>query len=267
MQNSLLKKTVQIAKKASRIMNEVNFSVIEKDSPINIVTSADTAVQAYLQKHLTALLPGSAFLGEEEQHAAGVCEFLWVVDPIDGTTNFARGIADCAISVALLKNGETVLGVVYSPRKRELFTAEKGKGAYLNGKPISVSEKPFSESIFCTAFSLYQKEYGPACVSLLSDVYHECNDFRRFGSCAMELCYLAAGRCDLYFEIRLFPWDYAAGILILREAGGFASALNGADVPYDSISPIIAANTRENFERLTQKVLTHIPEVTYPREL
>lgn len=267
MNNSLFKKTVRIVKKASRIMIGVDFSITEKDSPVNIVTSADTAVQAYLQKHLTAILPGSAFLGEEEPNKKQSCEFLWVVDPIDGTTNFARGISDCAISVALLKNGEAVLGVVYSPRSKELFTAQKGKGARLNGKPISVSKKSFSQSLFCTAFSLYQKEYGNACISLLSDVYGECNDFRRFGACSMELCYLAAGRCDLYFEVRLFPWDYAAGILILREAGGFASALGGSEIPYDSISPIIAANTRENFEHLKEKVSQYIPEITYDTEL
>ncbi len=264
--SGLLKKTVRLVKRASRFMRDENFSVAEKGSATNIVTTADTSIQSYLQKHLIAMLPGSTFFGEEEQRGQERSEFLWIVDPIDGTMNFARGIADCAISVALLQNGEPVLGVVYSLRKKELFTAEKGGGAYLNGRRITVSDKPFSDGLFCTAFSLYQKEHAAPCISLLTDVYHQCNDFRRFGTCALELCYLAAGRCDLYFEIRVYPWDHAAAGLILREAGGFISSLGGEPLSYDLLTPLIAANTRENFDRLVQKVSQHIPEITYQRE-
>lgn len=260
---SLLKeRVVAIVYQAAQITREA-FTVCDKDAPSNIVTSADVAVQTFLERELCALLPGSAFFGEEGDaaNASGSC--LWIVDPIDGTTNFARGIHEYAVSVALLDGDAIVLGVVYNPALNRLYTAVKGEGAFCNGKPLRVSSAPFSRGILCTALSLYRKEYAQACMDIVSDVYAQCGDFRRFGTCALELCYLAEGVCDLYFEFRLFPWDFAAASLILTEAGGMISGLGGSPLPFDRTTPVIAANSPENFEKLCSLVQKHISGISY----
>lgn len=117
--------------------------------------------------------------------------------------------------------------------------------------------------MLCTAFSLYRKEYAKACIDVVSEAYAQCADFRRFGVCSLELCYLAEGVCDLYFEFRLFPWDYAAASLILTEAGGIVTGLDGQSPRLDRTTPIIAANTRENHERLLKIAQKHIAIVPY----
>ena len=135
------------------------FSVSEKGSASNLVTTADTAVQERLRALLGKILPQAGFLGEESpEYTQG--ELYWVVDPIDGTTNFVRGMRLSVISVALVNNNEEVLGVVYHPYSEELFSAVKGQGAFLNGKRIRVSERDFSHSLFFTAFSVYKKQYA-----------------------------------------------------------------------------------------------------------
>lgn len=253
-------------RQAAKHMEQV-FTTQEKGSCANIVTSADLAVQAELEQTLCALLPGSALFGEESVGRTASAAYLWVVDPIDGTTNFARGIPECAISVALLVENEAVLGVVYNPARDRMFYAVRGMGAWCNASPIHVSARPFSNGLLCTAMSLYKKEYAPACVSIISEAYLQCNDIRRFGSCALELCYLACGECDLYFEFRVFPWDYAAAALILQEAGGIIRGLHGAALTHDRTTPLIAANTPSNYEHLSSIVSKHIPQVPYQEVL
>jgi len=260
--SGLKEQVIEIVKRAAEIAY-APFTVSEKDAPSNIVTSADIGVQKFLEKELCRLLPDSVFFGEEG-NAAGACgESLWIVDPIDGTTNFARGISQYAISVALLVQNEIVLGVVYNPALDRLYSAVAGEGALMNGKPIRVSQTAFDRGILCTALSLYRKEYAQACMDIISDVYAQCGDFRRFGTCALELCYLAEGVCDLYFEFRLFPWDFAAASLILKEAGGMISGLNGEPLRFDRTTPIIAANSQKNFEILRDLVKKHLPSVPY----
>lgn len=239
------------------------FVTEEKESPCNIVTSADLAVQRYLEEALCALLPNSAVFGEEgcSKSLSEAC--LWVVDPIDGTTNFSRGIPECCISVCLLVENTAVLGAVYNPARNRMFSAVRGMGARCNGQPIHVSKRPFREGLLCTAMSLYRKEYAPQCMAVISEAYESCNDIRRFGSCALELCYLACGECDLYFEFRVFPWDYAAASLILEEAGGFIRGENDRLLAFDRATPIIAANSEENFRLLNSIVCKHIPEFPY----
>jgi myo-inositol-1(or 4)-monophosphatase len=151
-----------------------------------------------------------------------------------------------------------IMGVVYLPRTKEMFYAEKGKGAYLNGKRIHVSNRGFGNAIMCTALPVYHKEYAEICSGIIRETFGKCNDIRRFGACAPELCYLAMGRCELYFEYLLSPWDFAAASLILTEAGGKISGLDGK--PLDFVSPcgVIAGNSSENLEELFTIIQKHI---------
>lgn len=260
---AILNDMIAAVRQASQLMRGGDFEISCKDSVANIVTSADIAVQKFLQEKLCSLLPGSVFFGEEGNAAMEKGEYQWIVDPIDGTMNFSRGMGESGISAALVKNGQPVAAVVYNPFKQELFAAEAGMGAWLNGQRIHASDASFAEGLFCTAWSLYNKSLAPQCMAVMEEVYAQCNDFRRFGSCALELCYLAAGRCDLFFEMRVFPWDHAAGGLILQEAGGMVSGLEGAPLLFDRTTPVIAANNAKNHEKLCKIIKKHVPCVPY----
>ena len=259
----LLDHVIQIVSKVASIIKESPFSVTEKSDVADILTSNDLASQRYLINELSALLPDSGFYCEEEDVHEFNKEWVWVIDPIDGTTNYSRGIADCAISVALTKNRKVILGVVYSIFSGDVYSAILGGGAFLSGKPISVSTKDFEHSILCTAMSLYKKEHAKVCSDIIYEAYMQCNDVRRFGSCALELCYLACGKCELYFEIRVFPWDYAAGYLIIQEAGGVITGLANEALKLNAPSVVIAANTAENHAKLSHIVDRHLPNTPY----
>lgn len=259
-----LKQVVGIVREASSLMSRGGFSITGKGSRENIVTSSDLAVQHFLTGRLADLLPGSGFLCEEEDMAdtAGHHD-VWIVDPIDGTANYARGIASCCISVALVHDREPVLGVVYSPWRREMYTAVRGKGAHLNGRRIKVSDRPFEEGLMFTAMSTYRKEYARLCSDIIYDIYMECNDVRRTGSAAVELCLMASGFAELYFEMRLMPWDYAAASLVLTEAGGAVCGYDGEKPSLYKPSLFIAANTKEHCNRVLQAVHRHLEKLPY----
>lgn len=239
------------------------FTVAEKGTSSNLVTTADTSIQANLKEHLAQILPQAGFLGEEAPAEAALGALYWVVDPIDGTSNFARGMRLSVISVALVADEEEVFGMVYSPYSEEVFYAAKGQGAYLNGTRIGVSDRDFRHALFFTAFSVYEKKYAPLCEDVLREIYPDLDDFRRLGTAALELCYLAAGRGELYFELRLFPWDWAAAAVILREAGGEIGTIDSACLRHDAPSLVIAANNKLNYARLKETVQKHIPELPY----
>ena len=279
---SILSETISIVKEASKIMMERDFSIKEKGDVSNIVTSSDIAVQSFLKERLTSLIPGSVFLGEEGPASsslniiASACtmdagsglgvessEYIWVADPIDGTANFARNLSLSVISVALLCNREQTIGVVYHPYLDDVYYAEKGKGAFLNGSPIHVSERPFRSSMLCSAMSLYDKRFAKPCFEIIEKVYAEADDLRRLGTAALEMCELAAGRVDLYFEIRLSCWDYSAATLILKEAGGFFEIMFHDQIPFDKPAGIIAAGTESNFHRLKEIVYETVPAELY----
>ena len=143
-------------------------------------------VQRFLEERLLNLIPESTFLGEEEGKQAVSSEYIWVVDPIDGTANFIRGLGASAISVGLVKGGKPYLGVIYEPYKDEMYYAELGKGAFLNGKQIYVSERDFKHATLCSAASLYNKDFAKPCFNIIQKVYYQSDDFRRFGSAAIE---------------------------------------------------------------------------------
>lgn len=250
-----------MARAADRIKNSP-FAIDEKDGPANIVTTNDVACQQFLYGELRPLIPEAGFLGEENLQDVAH-PLLWVIDPIDGTANYARGIADCAISVALVQGKTPLVGAVYNIFTGEVFSATRGGGARRNGKPISVSGRDFSAGLLCTAMSVYNKSLARTCDKIIYDAYMECNDVRRFGTCALELCYLAAGRCDLYFEMRVFPWDYAAGYLILSEAGGVLTGFAGEEVSFTRPIMLIGANNRKNYDRLRAIVEKHMDHLPY----
>ena len=238
------------------------FTVAEKGTASNLVTTSDTAVQEMLKERLGELLPQAAFLGEESVSEVQE-ELMWVVDPIDGTSNFVRGMRLSAISVALVEDGEEVLGVVYNPFTEDMFSAVKGQGAYWNGTRLHVSDRDFQHALFFTAFSVYEKRFAPQCMEVMRRIYPQCDDFRRIGTASLELCYLAAGRAELYFEIRLFPWDWSAAAVAVREAGGVVGTVPDERLRHDSPVILLAANSEENFRILQETVASVIPMRPY----
>lgn len=256
-------KVTEIVREAGKLMLNRDIKIRQKGNDSNYVTSCDIAVERFLSEKLRTLLPGSLVIGEESDHNPSDGGILWVIDPIDGTSNFIRDIGISAISVGLVKDGEPCLGVVYQPYRDEMFYAKKGEGAYLNGERIHVSHRDFAHSHLCSAMSLYDKRYAPPCFRIIDRVYREADDLRRLGSAAVELAYLACGRVELYFEIRLFPWDAAGAIPIIREAGGSVEVLYRDGLPLDGPFPLIAANTPESFARLKAIVTEEIPEIPW----
>lgn len=264
----MLNSLVNIVLEASRLMLTEDFSISQKGSVSNIVTSSDIAVQEFLRGRLKELLPDCGFLCEEEDIHDLAHDYLWIIDPIDGTANYSRGIRECAICVGLLHRQKMQMAAVYMPRTDELFTAERGRGAYLrhlrSGQPsqqIRVSSRPFSDAVMCTALALYHKEYARICSDIILETFLQCNDIRRFGSAASELCYLALGRCELFFEYLLSPWDFAPASLILEEADGVLCNLEGQPLDFTAPSGILAANSEESLQRLVAivKAQNHHP--------
>lgn len=254
-----------IVRAAATLMDRTGgFEIQDKGVRENIVTSSDVAVQHFLTRQLKDRYPQVGFLCEEEdlEDVAGH-EAVWVIDPIDGTANYARGNENCCISVALVSGGEPLMGVVYSPWREELYTAEKGRGAFCNGKPLHVSDRPFEQGILFTAMSTYHKEWSRYCSDIIFDLYQECNDVRRTGSAAVELCQMASGFAELYFELRLMPWDYAAASLILTEAGGAVCGFDGESPSLYRPSMLIAANTEESCRRVLQTIRKYLDRLPF----
>lgn len=259
----MVDKIVELVYEAGKLLEKQEIEISQKGNDSNYVTTADIQVQKFLKKGLLNLLPGSGFIGEEGDGVNASGKYDWVVDPIDGTSNFIRDLGLSAISVGLLKNGKPYIGVIYQPYRGEMYWAQSGKGAYLNGRRIHVSDRDFRHSHLCSAMSLYNKDYARPCFRVIERIYEETDDLRRLGSAATELAYLAAGRVELYFEIRLFPWDVAGGIPIITEAGGFVEILFEEQMPLERPLAMIAANTQENLRRLKKIVLEEIPKLPY----
>lgn len=255
----LIYQIVSLVKDASAIMLDRNFTIAEKNDSSNIVTSKDIAVQEFLKNKLTSLIPGSLFLGEEGDFINSDAEYIWVVDPIDGTANYARDLELSVISVALLKFGMPYIGVVYCPYRNQMFTAQKGCGAFLNDEPIHVSDRPLKKSMLCSAMSLYDKRYAKPCFNIIEKIYAVSDDLRRLGTAALELCYLACGKVDLYFEVRLSCWDYAAAVLIVNEAGGIAEIMFNDGINLQKPAGVFAANSSENFDTIKKIIYDEIP--------
>ena len=229
----------------SRIMLEAadrEINTLSKSGHANFVTEYDSRVQKELFSRLADIVPEAKFMGEEDDASSSYSDkgYLFIVDPIDGTTNFIRQNHTSSISVGLLKDGKSVLGVVYNPYKKELFYAEKGKGAFLNDTPIKVSDEPLSNSILVFGTAPYYEELAKPSFDLAYHYFRTCLDLRRSGSSAIDLCDIACGRAELFFELRLCPWDYAAGSLIVQEAGGCVCNAAQTTLQYEKPQSIVA---------------------------
>jgi len=224
-----------------------------KDGVGNFVTDRDTKVQSILYARLGQLLPGASFLGEEDaEHrcgpASGDC---FIVDPIDGTLNFMNGYRHSCVSVGLVRGGEAVLGVVFDPFLGDLFCAEAGSGAFCGDTRLFASQKPLGESVVLFGASSYEREYTEVTFRTLRGVFDRSLDLRSSGSAALDICYVAAARCGAFFEYRLSPWDYCAGSVILREAGGRISRADGSPLSWSEGGSVIAAGPNSYGELLS----------------
>jgi myo-inositol-1(or 4)-monophosphatase len=251
----MLEQIKEVVRHAGQIIldaHNIREGVESKQGRANFVTKYDVEVQDYLFRELAALFPKAAFIGEEDGRKGQVFdEYCFIIDPIDGTTNFIFDYRHSAISVGLLYRKEIIAGVVYNPYLDELFYAEKGKGAYLNGRALKVTDLSLSEGIVAVGTCPYNREKAEETFQLARKLYDRALDIRRSGSAALDICYVAAGRFVLYYELLLQPWDYAAASLILTEAGGCITATDKEALSYASPCSIMAATpsaSKEYFE-------------------
>jgi len=203
---------------------------IDKKGTIDLVTEVDVAVERMFRAMIAERFPDHQVLAEEMGGAAtappGPC---WVFDPIDGTTNFAHGLPIFCSSLALELDGEPLVGAIYDPSREELFTAERGQGAFLNGAPLKISAtSALLDALLVTGFPYDMHVRGPELIELFGLFLSKARAVRRLGSAALDLCYVAAGRFEGFWEQHLKPWDVAAGALVVTEAGGRISGMNGA---------------------------------------
>ncbi len=216
------------------------------------VTVVDTGVQNFLQGKLSTLCPDVQFMGEEKNNdEIDFSGRVWVLDPIDGTANLVRDFGQSAVSLALVENGAPLIGVIYNPFTDELYAAERGKGATLNGRPIHVTAATrVADSLIAVGTCPYHKDMGKEIFTSLYNVWQEAEDIRRMGAAALDLCHVAAGRADGMFEHILNPWDIAAGVLLVEEAGGKVTDMDGAPVRLDRPISVLASNGKIHEELL-----------------
>jgi len=242
----------ELMRAAGRIMLSAHLeednsdgAVSEKTGSANFVTKYDVAVQEFLMEEIKKAIPNATFIAEEKENDPSVLsgEACFVIDPIDGTKNFINDYRHSCISLAVISRGETVFGAVYDPYQNEMFTAEKGKGARLNGRPMKVSDRSLELGIAAYGTSPYYKDtLTDKTFGFARDVFLAASDIRRCGSAALDLAYLAAGRNDIFFEFILSPWDIAAGSLLVTEAGGVITDINGDTIDLSHPSSVFAAN-------------------------
>jgi myo-inositol-1(or 4)-monophosphatase len=197
-----------------------NLDIHNKLNDSDIVTAADKAAEKVILDNIRATYPTHSVLSEESGQDVVESDYRWVIDPLDGTTNFSNGLPIFSVSIALEYKGEAIVGVVFAPYLNELFHAVKGEGAFLNGEPIHVSTKTsLTQSVVCTGFPV-DKENPDNNIDNVAKVMPLVRGFRRLGSAAMDLCYVAASYLDAYWEMNIHHWDVCAGQLIVAEAGG-----------------------------------------------
>ncbi len=250
----MLNKITEIIKEAGKIIlsahNQEN-TITAKEGKKNFVTKYDVAVQEFLFKELGKDFPDAQFIGEEGENDFSTDGLRFIIDPIDGTTNFMQDYRCSCISIALCNNNDVIAGVVYNPYTDELFSAEKGKGANLNGNRIKVSDRPLSDGLALFGTSPYHPENTDETFALLRKVFDFSRDIRRSGSAAYDICMIACGRCEVFFEKGLQPWDIAAGTLILKEAGGVALNYQGKDINFSTPNDVVFANPKAYKEFIT----------------
>ena len=224
-------------------IDRASLSVDAKSGPADLVTQYDRQVQERLRTGLLEIMPDAHFVGEEgsSQPFAPAGKFF-IVDPIDGTTNFVKDYRFSGISVALVVDNVAELGVIYNPYADEMFFAERGQGAFCNGRRLHVSEDTVENGIVVFGTAPYREELAERTFKLAYAYFKKALDVRRSGSAALDLCTVAAGRAALFFELFLSPWDFAAGALIVTEAGGIVTDCDGRPIAYDRPCSVVARN-------------------------
>ena len=234
----------QVAREAGEIMlTAVRPQVMEKEGHANFCTETDEKIQAFLIEKLKEVVPEASFLGEEDgqdvftdKMSHGYC---FVLDPIDGTSNFIYAYRPSVVSIALLKDGEAYMGVIYNPYDEMMFTAVTGQGAYLNGERIMSSDLPLSDSLSVFGTAPYYTELQDKTFEIAKKLLPLCVDLRRSGTAAWDMCCVAMGRCGLYYEMRIQLWDYAAAALIASEAGCTLTDVSGNPLSYKGPTSVI----------------------------
>ncbi len=235
---------------------DIRSSVETKEGKADFVTKYDTAVQESLHRALLEKYPGASFLAEEgDLHEQGTGDVTFIIDPIDGTTNFIKGLKKSCVSVGAAQGGEVVCGVIYNPFTAEMFYAVKGGGAFLNGQRIRAASGGLADELVTFGTSPYNPEFIEKTYALTARMQAAALDVRRSGSAALDLCYVACGRCGLFYEYQLSPWDFAAGSLIVTEAGGIASDMDGNPLPLSKKSSVLAGGPKV-YEDFMQKEKT-----------
>jgi myo-inositol-1(or 4)-monophosphatase len=249
----MLNFAIRVAKDAGRLLRDRVGTRIDVDhkGSINLVTDVDLASERLIREAISTYYPRHEVLGEEGGLSESGSEYRWVVDPLDGTTNYAHGYPIFCVSIALECKGEIVLGVVYDPMRDELFSAERGGGAALNNRPIHVSKTAeLMQGLLSTGFPYDIK------TSKLTNLDHWANfamnaqALRRDGAAALDLCYVACGRFDGFWELNLSPWDTAAGALIVTEAGGRVTNFSGG--PFSNYKPEVVASNGLIHDRMLE---------------
>lgn len=246
-----------LLKKVGKLFADRNAAAHTREKGVaDYVTEVDFAVQQFIRRRLEELYPEVQFLSEEKSNEEiDKNGLVWVLDPVDGTTNLIHDYRASVISLALMQKGSVVLGMIYNPYTDELFSAQKGKGSYCNGQKIEVSgAETMEKCLISIGTSPYYKEMAEKNFKVFQAIFKDCQDIRRSGSAALDLAYVACGRIEAYFERNLKIWDYAAGMLLVRESGGQVTDYRGNDADTEMISNITAANPKIN-SVLTEKYL------------
>jgi len=253
MADSFLAVAVDAARSAGALLLERFGSLRQiqyKGSPSNLVTEMDRQAEALVVGCIRRRFPDHAILAEEGGASAGSASHRWIVDPLDGTTNYAHGMPFFAVSIALEIEGSVQVGVVFDPSRAECFTAMRGRGAFLNGAPLRVSETPtLDESLLSTGYPYEIRKTQDNNLAEHAAFMVRCRSVREMGSAAINLALVAAGRLDAFWELTLGPWDVAAGCLMVEEAGGRVTNPAGGPVDIDAPS-VVASNGRIHAEML-----------------
>jgi myo-inositol-1(or 4)-monophosphatase len=236
-------RAVEIAREAGAFLKETFHTDhrIDFKGEINLVTEADRSSEEIITSRIKKLFPDHDIMGEEGTNITRGSEYRWIIDPLDGTTNYAHGFPVFCVSIALKRMSQVVMGVIYNPVLDELFVAERGEGAFLQGKNIHVSHtRRLAEGFMATGFPYDVRENYRDVLAYFNEMIPTAQAIRRAGSAALDLAYLAVGRFDGFWELRLKPWDTAAGWILVEEAGGVVTDLSGN--PYFLESPSIVAS-------------------------
>ena len=259
--------TVNIAVRAARAAgdvilryhNQVDLLTIENKSINDFVSEVDKTAEKAIINEIKKTFPKHSILAEESGEILGDSDFQWIIDPLDGTTNYLHGFPQYAVSIALLEKQVITHGVIYDPFKEELFTASKGDGAYLNNERIRVTvSNGLQDTLIGTGFPFKDPQHLDCYLETFKAIHPHVSGIRRAGSAALDLAYLAAGRLDGFWEIGLKSWDIAAGSLLVKEAGGFIGDFSGRD-QYMETGNVVAGNA-DVYKALLKKIHPHLSE-------